>query len=244
MADGTAAGSSHKEERQTVKSTVAYLAGLLALGGVIAIATTGRADPPSGGTASQTQRSKIALINIAKVLKEYKRANVQGKEIAEKRKQYLDQVNALRNAINDKNKQIADPKTLQAQKESLQKEMVGLQRQIEDIDRVAQKELTELSNNTIVKVYNEIQETTKAFADAYGFELILAYPDATTPTEANSPVVAQLKLQTPALMPFYHKNVDITDSVIKALNDRYPAPEVKASTSSTVTPASGTSPMR
>src|SRR5262249_10218766 len=130
MADGTAAGSSHKEERQTVKSTVAYLAGILALGTVIAIATTGRADPTSGASASQPQRSKIALINIAKVLKEYKRANVQGKEIAEKRKQYLDQVNALRNAINDKNKQIADPKTLAAQKEALQKEMVALQRQI------------------------------------------------------------------------------------------------------------------
>jgi Skp family chaperone for outer membrane proteins len=246
VADGTAAGSSLYEERQTVKRTVAYLTAVLALGGVIVYATSGLAQQgnngqgAAGGAAAQPQRSKIAL-------KEYKRANAQGQEIATKRKQYLDQVNALRTAINDKNKQIADPKTPQDVKERLQREMVQANRQIEDIDRTAQKELGEISNNTIVKVYSEITEITKAFAEAYGFELVLAYPDATSATEANTPVVAQLKLQTPALMPFYVRpGIDISDSVIKALNERYPAPEAKAPApgSSGVTPASGTSTPR
>jgi Skp family chaperone for outer membrane proteins len=236
-----------------VKRTVAYLTAVLALGGVIVYATSGLAQQgnngqgAAGGAAAQPQRSKIALINIAKVLKEYKRANAQGQEIATKRKQYLDQVNALRTAINDKNKQIADPKTPQDVKERLQREMVQANRQIEDIDRTAQKELGEVSNNTIVKVYSEITEITKAFAEAYGFELVLAYPDATSTTEASTPVVAQLKLQTPALMPFYVRpGIDISDSVIKALNERYPAPEAKAPApgSSGVTPASGTSTPR
>lgn len=54
----------------------------------------------------------------------------------------------------------------------------------------------------------------------------MCYPDASTPEDEKKPAVAQLKLQTPALIPYYHRNMDITDVVIKTLNTRHPAPPV------------------
>ena len=44
--------------------------------------------------------------------------------------------------------------------------------------------------------------------------------------EDKKPTVAQLKLQTPALIPMYQRNMDITEVVIVTLNRRHPAPPV------------------
>jgi Skp family chaperone for outer membrane proteins len=197
------------------------------LGGVVAAATLAQAQP-GAAPAAQPQRSKIAIVNIAKVLKEYKKANHQGKEISTKRQEYLDRVNAFRNAMNEKTKSLNTPQG-QQQKAAIEKEVLELQRRIEDVDREAQKTLTQMSNDTIVRVYNEIKGVIEAIAVANAFELVMAYPDASSTTEENTPVVAQLKLQTPALMPFYHRNVDITDFVVRTLNERYPAPATPVS---------------
>ena len=49
--------------------------------------------------------------------------------------------------------------------------------------------------------------------------MVLAYPAATKPEEENSPQVATLMLQAPALMPFYHKGMDITHNVMEVFVD-------------------------
>jgi Skp family chaperone for outer membrane proteins len=171
-------------------------------------------------------RSKIAVFNIAKVLRQYNRANQDGKEIAKKRQGYLEQINTYRNQIADKNKQLAATVD-QKQKDSLQESVYALNQEIDKLDRAASKVLSEMSNDTIVKVYKEIQGLVKEVAEVNGFELILAYPDASDEKEKNTPLVAQLMLQTPALMPFYvNSSLDITDYIIKNLNTRYPAPPV------------------
>src|SRR5207245_1539916 len=109
--------------------------------------------------------------------------------------------------------------------------ILELQRKIEDVDREAQKVLTEMANSTVVRVYNEIKGVVDAIAVANSLEMVLIYPDATTPGDENSAIVAQMKLQTPALMPLYfHPNLDITKYVVNALNERYPSPPVTPTT--------------
>ena len=177
-----------------------------------------------------TVKSKIGLVNIAKVLREFGKANERGEDIALRRRSYLMQVGKVREDMGEINKKLAqsnDPK----EKETLQQTILAKTRTIEDIDRTAQKELTDLSNNTITQVYSEIKMVVSAVAVNYSLEMILCYPDATTAEEAKSPTVAQLKLQTPALMPFYHSpSMDYTEVVIKTLNSNFPskAPAAKA----------------
>jgi Skp family chaperone for outer membrane proteins len=204
-----------------VKKSIAYLSGLLILGGgmiCFVSAAEGQTQPP---------RSKIAVFNIAKVLRNYNKANQQGKEISEKRKTFLDQINTYRNQINEKNKQLTVTPD-QKVKDQLTEQIYALNQEIEKLDRGASKVLQEMSNDTIVRVYKEIQGLIKDVADANGFEMILAYPDASDEKEKNTPLVAQLMLQTPALMPFHvSKSLDITDYVVDQLNRRYPAPPVE-----------------
>ncbi len=183
------------------------------------------------------QRSKIAVFNIAKVLRNYHKANFAGQEIQKKRQEYIVVVNSKRTELADKQKALSTA-TDPAVRDKIQKEALEIQRKIEDIDREAQKTLSQMSNDTIVRVYADIKGVVEAVAVANGFELVFAYPDASLPTEENTPAVAQLKLQTPAAMPFYHRHMDVTEVVIQTLNAKFPAPQVTAPTDPNVVPVS------
>jgi Skp family chaperone for outer membrane proteins len=176
----------------------------------------------TGGTA-QPRSQRIVIVNIAKVLRDYNKANFVGAEITRKRVAYVNQVNGKREKLNELNAQFTknpDP----VQKKQLQEQALGIQREIEDIDRKAQAELTQLSNDTIVKVYQEIKGVIYDIAKTNNLDMVLCYPAASKPEDENSPQVAQLMLQTPALIPFYHSGMDITKVVVDTLNARYQSP--------------------
>jgi len=197
------------------------------------------AQGPAGGTSpapTQPRPQRIVIVNIAKVLRDYNKANFLGAEITKKREAYVKRVQAYRDQIADVNKRFAASQDPQMKKQ-LQEEALGIQRKIEDVDREAQRELTGLSNDTIVRVYQEIKGVIFDIAKTNNLDMVLCYPAASKPEDENSPQVAQLMLQTPALIPFYHHGMDITEVVVKTLNARAPGYD-------NVTPAGGkTDPM-
>jgi Skp family chaperone for outer membrane proteins len=217
-----------------VKRFVTRLAALATVGAAVGFVPAATAQG-TGGAAPATQPSqRICIVNIAKVLRDYNKANFQGQQITEKRQAYVVQVNGLREKLVEINKQHQQSQVPE-QKKQLAEQALGLQRQVEDIDRKAQAELTQLSNTTIVAVYQEIKTVIKEIAEANGLAMVLCYPAASKPEDESSPQVAQLMLQTPAMIPFYHRGMDITEVVVKTLNARNPAPEVRR-TSATETP--------
>jgi Skp family chaperone for outer membrane proteins len=218
-----------------VKRTFTRLAALATVGLTVALtpAATAQANPPAG-SAPRPQR--IVIVNIAKVLRDYDKANFKGHEITKKRQAYVAQVTGLRDqmtAINNEFQRTQNPDL----KKQLEEKALGLNRQIQDIDRVAQRELQQLSNDTIVQVYQEIKGVIYDIAKTNTLDMVLCYPAASKPEDENSPQVAQLMLQTPALIPFYHQNMDITGVVIQTLNARYPSPKPPP-----ITTTGGTSP--
>ncbi len=176
------------------------------------------ADPAPAAPRAQ----RICIVNIAKVLRDYDKANMQGHTITEKRAKYVAQVNALREEMARINK-LFQESMIPDQKKKYQEQALAMNRQVEDIDRTAQAELTQLSNDTIVAVYSEIKGVIKDIAEVNNLDMVLCYPAASKPEDENNPQLAQLMLQTPALIPFYHKNMDITAVVIETLNKRFPS---------------------
>jgi len=209
-----------------VKRTFTRLAALATVGTALALAPAVNAQPAAGGGSpapAPAPSQRICIVNIAKVLRDYNKANFKGAEITRKRQAYVTQVQALRDqlaAVNADFQRANNPD----QKKQLQEKALGIQRKIEDIDRTAQQELTSLSNDTIVQVYQEIKGVITDIAKTNNLSMVMAYPAATKESEENSPQVAQLMLQTPALIPFYHRGMDITDVVVQTLNARYPSP--------------------
>jgi Skp family chaperone for outer membrane proteins len=234
-----------------LKKTVAYLSALAALGGGVLLGGYGvsaqqpGSAAPAGGAAASPARTKIGLVNMAKVLKRYEKGNQVVQQLQDLRNSYIAQVNKKRAEIADIQKQM-EKLTLPAEREKMEGLITQLQRDIQDIDKRAQKELGTLSNDTLVQVYKEIKSVIDAVAQSQDLDMILSYLDAVTDQEANTAAIAQLKLQAPAAMPLYHKpSMDYTEMVILTLNKHYPALQQKAAAPAAnngVVPASGTQP--
>ncbi|MSR51706.1 MAG: OmpH family outer membrane protein [Gemmataceae bacterium] len=209
-----------------MKRNYTRFAAIAAIGSVLAFGSAVEAQAPTGGTtpppaAAAPRAQRIVIVNIAKVLRDYQKANDQGAEITRKRQAYVSQVQVLRDkvvAVNAEFQKAPNPDV----KKRLQEDALVIQRQIEDIDRRAQVELTQLSNDTIVRVYKEIKGVIFDIAKTNNLDMVLCYPAASKEEDDNSPQVAQLMLQTPALIPFYHSQMDITHVVVATLNQRYP----------------------
>ncbi len=178
-------------------------------------------NPPAA--TAQPMRPRIALVNIAKVLREFQRANSDGQAISKKKQEYVDKLRQLNDMVAAKAKLIQST-PVPAERERIQKEAVGLQRQIEDVKNEAEKVLGDMTDKTIVDVYQNIKAVINDIAVTNNLDLVMCFPDASTPEDDRKPTVAQLKLQTQALIPFYHRNMDITEVVIVTLNRRHPAP--------------------
>jgi hypothetical protein len=65
----------------------------------------------------------------------------------------------------------------------------------------------------------------KSVVDTNGYDIVFAYPEATTKEEEESQNYIDLKLRATAAMPFYvAKRIDITDVMIATLNSYRKAP--------------------
>lgn len=206
-----------------MKRIFTRFAAIASVGTALVFGSMAQAQGPMGGSAPASPRAqRIVIVNIAKVLRDYNKANFQGAEITKKRQLYVTQVQSLRDQLAAVNKDFQTTQNPDLKKK-LQEQALGIQRRIEDIDRDAQRELTTLSNDTIVRVYKEIKGVIFDIAKTNNLDMVLCYPAASDEKDENSPQVAQLMLQTPALIPFYHSQMDITHVVVETLNKRYPS---------------------
>ena len=87
----------------------------------------------------------------------------------------------------------------------------------DQLDADASKHLKEL--------FNDVNQVVNSVVEANGYDIVFAYPEATTKEEAESQNYIDLKLRATAAMPFYvGKRADITEVMISTLNKYRPAP--------------------
>ena len=84
-----------------MKRIFTRLAAFATLGTAIALSPAVVAQTPAGGgkEAAPPTSQRIVIVNIAKVLRDYNKANFKGAEITKKRQTYVSQVNALRGQL-------------------------------------------------------------------------------------------------------------------------------------------------
>ena len=166
---------------------------------------------------------KIGVFNMAAVMREYKRAKNQVKDLNDQRLRMSSDLLKWRDRhmqLQQEIQQEKNPKT----KEDMQKEMIQLARKMEDKDREINKALNDRATEIIGQLYDDIRATTVKIAREHGLVVIFAYPDAVTPEEMESVMVKELKLKPPAAQPFFvDPSVDYTGELIERLNTRYAA---------------------
>jgi Skp family chaperone for outer membrane proteins len=165
---------------------------------------------------------KTAVFNMAAVMRDFQlakynvwRLNNKKMEMSKKMLGWREEYVRLQQ---DLQKNPTDPK-----KDEKSRKMLDLARKIEDADREINKQLNDDASAIIADLHDKIKVAVDRVADEFGFQLVLAYPDAVTPEEARSPYIKELKLKPPAAQPFYvDPEIDVTARVVKALNKKHP----------------------
>lgn len=208
------------------------LGGLGWMGGDI-VAQTGAARPAGTG-------SRVALINLSHVLKNYQKAVAFNNEmkdlispLTQKQKGKAAQYEAL----------VKEAQAKPEQREVYEKQIRQLQRELEDAANEAKMSISKKQDDMLVLLFKEIQEGCQRVAMAQGYDLVLHYNDATTSQEYWSAMNIARKLQAGACMPLhYGPGVEITNEVVSALNTAYSRTAPGAATGGAGAGATGGAP--
>ncbi|HKA05794.1 MAG TPA: OmpH family outer membrane protein [Gemmataceae bacterium] len=196
-------------------------AGLIVFGILIGWAMPGQ-EASAAKEKKKLSPPRIGYVNVARTLRDFQSANEAGAKITKRRQEFVAQVNEKRDAVAKLNKEFDEAKGDEA-KGGLKLRIEAIELEIKKVDADAQKELTETSNETIVLVYHQIKTVIRELAEDRGLDVVECFPAASRLEDDNLPQVAQLMLQTAALMPFYVRDeFDLTQDVIDRLNKKYP----------------------
>src|SRR5690606_3849272 len=125
-----------------------------------------------------------AVFNVARVMKEYKKWQHFAGMMNQRRTAAAGDLSKLRKEIADLQEAIQkEPSKIK--QEEMAKVAVNKQRSLQDKEAELRKVLDEESANHLRQLFGEIQACVKAIVDTNGFDIVFAYPDATTPEEMN-----------------------------------------------------------
>lgn len=170
----------------------------------------------------ESQGPKIAVFNMAYVMKHYDKAKFKVVQLNEEKAKLSVDLTRTREDIIKLQREIQTEQN-PGKKEELAERQRQLTRKFEDTERMINMQLNEKSSAIIGVLYDEIKSVVDKLAADNGYDVVFAYPDATTPEEVKSTYIKELKLKPPAAQPFVlSKRADLTDAIIKELNERYP----------------------
>jgi outer membrane protein len=197
------------------------------------------ADPaPPAAPAAPQVRTRVALLNLTYVIKNYKKYQAYQEEIKADLKKYDDQAKMEQAKVEALRKDIQDPKTSEADRAAKSKDLVAEQRKLEDISNEAKQYLGKKSDEQMVILYKEIQEAARRHATERGFDLVLHYNDATERDDYYTPANVARKMQAGACLPLYFsQGMEISLDVVNALNAAYTPPKPTAGATPPAAPA-------
>ena len=218
-----------------MKRFIVSLSAVIAFGLAAHAQTPPPAAAPAPAPAAAKPTGRVAVFNVAQVMRDYKKWQYYASVMNQKRVVATADLTKLRNEIAEIQKR-AGAEPLPTKQDEMTKAFTAKQREFEDKEKGYRKALDEESAGYLRNLYSEIQQCVKAIVEANGFDLVMAYPDAISAEELNSPLYYDLKLRPQAAMPFYvAPAANMTDVLIATLNNSFPAPAAAAN----VTPAPG-----
>ena len=215
-----------------MNKSIAVLTGGVILGAFALQLAQNNTKPPiqqTGGNAPSTAQPppsappvRTAVLNINKVLKNFNKAqqlnnqismqvNMYGQQITERREKMVKLQADLQKAV--------DP----AQRDAIEAQAKVLDREMQDIDLQAKKDISAKQGTIAVGIYKDIEGVIQRVAVANNFDLVMSYPDATVEGELYSQQNVVRKLASQAAIPIYYKaHIDISDAVVQTLNAMFP----------------------
>lgn len=204
-----------------MKRTVLLAVGALALGLAIHVSTLlAQSTSPATATTTSAAKSRIAMINLTYVVKNYTKFKTYQDEL----KKTVDPYQTKDNALKAQGEKLAkEAQTASGERrDQIERQMKELQRQMEDNKNDAQKIVIKKQEDQLKTLYMDVRSVVERYAQAHSYEMVLHYNDATTSEEYWSPQNIARKMQAGALVPMYMgTGIDISANIVSTLNSSY-----------------------
>ena len=211
-----------------MKRTSVILTGVVTLGLTLVLGTgvwaqaTPRTPAPTA-PAARPVTLPIRLVNLAYVVKNYKRTESLRKGLTDYAKKWEDEIKKLNEELEQRKAQYQDPKNAEY-KEGLEKAIKKLQREtIPEKTDEARQAIGKREGEMITLIYNELEDAVTRYAQSQGFELVLHFNEVppTEPSRTNPQYIVQ-RMGAMALVPMYRvQGLDISAEIVQILNDKY-----------------------
>src|SRR5262249_9718417 len=161
-------------------------------------------------------QTRIGLVNMVQILKNYKKFQRIEEEIRAKSLALEKWLQPLRDDMLKLKAEYSDSKVTQARREEIEHQMRKLQMEAQEREEQAKKELVKINGEAAQQIYHEVEDAVKLYARSNNLELVTFYNDAVTEADFYHPANVQRKLTQPAcLMPMYvAPGMDISDAVV------------------------------
>ena len=191
--------------------------------------------------AAATGPTRVAVVNIGMVFSKYEKAKNFKNELEGAIKPFKDQAEKHRKDILAFDEAIKTGKYAQGyKKEDYDRGILDRKRKLEDLDREVRALVGKKQEDQLVQLWREVNEKIQAYALSNGFHVVMGYGDPMTAEELASFPNINRKMQgmdVGAAVPlFVAPGLDVSNDVVRALNDAYQR------TGGQVTPASATAP--
>ncbi len=204
----------------------------LCLAAVMSLAVAGSAvaqappagTPPAPATPTRTDPTRVAAFNVAMLMKKFDKWQYYAVTMENQRITAAIELMKVRQEmaslqeVLQKTTEVAKQNQIIDQLKEKEFAFQKMERNLKDkLDADASKHLKEL--------FNDVNQVVAGVVDTNGYDIVFAYPEATTKEEAESQNYIDLKLRATAAMPFHvAKRADITEVMIVTLNKYRPAP--------------------
>ena len=182
-------------------------------GGGAAPASPTRSDPP-----------RVAAFNVAMLMKKFDKWQYYAVTMENARITAATELLKIRNEIASMTEKLSSI-TEQKQREAMIDTIKEKQFSFEKRERAYKEQLDADASKHLKELFNDVNQVVAGVVDTNGYDIVFAYPEATTKEEAESQNYIDLKLRATAAMPFFvAKRADITEVMILTLNKYRPAP--------------------
>jgi Skp family chaperone for outer membrane proteins len=203
---------------------LATVVGLMAAGSVVAQAPPAGGTPPAPATPARTDPPRIAAFNVAMLMKKFDKWQYYAVTMENARITAAIELLKVRNEIQtmtDKLQQTTEQKQRDALVDAIKQKTFDF----EKLERQKKEQLDADASKHLKELFGDVTQVVNSVVEANGYDIVFAYPEATTKEEAESQNYIDLKLRATAAMPFYvGKRADITEVMISTLNKYRPAP--------------------
>jgi Skp family chaperone for outer membrane proteins len=198
------------------------------------------AQPPKTPAAPATSvltRTRVALVNMHVVLKQYSKYNAYKTAALAKEKEVTDQLQAKQTRLEKLAQEVRDKNTTEQRKTAIEAEARTVKFEMDNIRTEGQKTLVKFSEDELSKIYREVYQVVSQYAVNNGIDIVIRYMEDWEDYNAPAKIVG--RMQIPIWPMYYDRSLEITGPIVDLVNKQFGAAAGAPPANNGVMPVSG-----